>query len=64
MISLFRKVFRSWFGPPRPRIRVIGSKGPEDVLFEGEEIPVRTMLARIPWEQRQDWRIEKVETER
>lgn len=61
MISLFRKVFRNWFGAPRPRIRVIGTKGPEDVLFEGEEIPVRIMLAQIPWEQRHDWRIEKIE---
>jgi hypothetical protein len=56
-----RDVLRNWFGPPKPRFRVIGTKGPEDVLMEGEEAGLKSMFSQIPLEQRRGWRIERID---
>jgi hypothetical protein len=55
------EVLRDWFGPPRPQIRVIGPGGPDDVLFEGEEVGVKSTLRQIPYAEKRGWRIEKME---
>ena len=55
-----REVIRDWIGPAEPRIRVVGPLGPDDVLFEGEEMAVKSMLSQIPRQQRRGWRIEQI----
>lgn len=61
MEGVLGEVLRDWFGPPRPQIRVIGPGGPDDVLFEGEEAGVKSMLRQIPYAEKRGWRIEKME---
>jgi hypothetical protein len=61
MEGVLFEVLRDWFGPPRPQIRVIGPGGPDDVLFEGEEVGVKSTLRQIPYAEKRGWRIEKME---